>query len=78
MGMQHSTPAPHIIANTALGGQPRTRALLEPDSDAATGNLTVHRPVLPGIVCGTDSFTASYTITARFSRNRGIPAIAEL
>src|SRR6267154_4460174 len=60
MGMQHSTPAPHIIANTALGGQPRTRALLEPDSDAATGNLTVHRPVLPGIVCGTDSFTASY------------------
>jgi hypothetical protein len=35
MGMQHSTAAPHIMANTALGGQPRTRALLEPDPDTA-------------------------------------------
>src|SRR6202051_4940275 len=37
MGMQHSTAAPHITANTALGGQPRTRALLELAPDAAAG-----------------------------------------
>src|SRR5580704_8383037 len=37
IGMQHSTAAPHITANTALGGQPRTRALLEPDPDTVTG-----------------------------------------
>src|ERR1700682_1722261 len=37
MGMQHSTEAPHIVANTALGGQPRTRILLEPDPDTAAG-----------------------------------------
>src|SRR3979490_1099160 len=37
IGMQHNTPAPHIIANTALGGQPRTRDLPGPDPDTATG-----------------------------------------
>src|SRR5258707_6941265 len=37
MGIQHSTPAAHIDANTALGGQPRTRALLELTPDAAAG-----------------------------------------
>src|ERR1700712_3998475 len=40
MGMQHSTAAPHINANTALGGQPRTRALLEPAPDTAAGWIT--------------------------------------
>src|SRR6478735_5975458 len=29
IGTQHSMAAPHIDANTAVGGQPRTRALLE-------------------------------------------------
>src|SRR4051794_13995217 len=37
IGMQHSTAAPHIDANTALGGQPRTRALLKPAPDTAAG-----------------------------------------
>src|ERR1700736_5198253 len=37
MGMQHSTAAPQITANTALGGQPRTRALFELGPDAVTG-----------------------------------------
>src|SRR6202790_135899 len=37
MGRQHITAAPHITANTALGGQPRTRDLLELAPDAAAG-----------------------------------------
>src|SRR5712672_1060828 len=37
IGMQHSTPAPHLSANTALGGQPRTRALLKSAPDTAAG-----------------------------------------
>jgi hypothetical protein len=35
MGMQHSTAALHINAKTALGGQPKTRALLKPVPDDA-------------------------------------------
>src|SRR5580692_12640691 len=37
MGIQHSTAAPQITANTALGGQPSTRALVEPGPDTAAG-----------------------------------------
>src|ERR1700721_1699232 len=37
IGMQHSTAAAHIAANTALGGQPRTRALPELAPVAAAG-----------------------------------------
>ena len=33
IGMQHITPAAHINANTALGGQPRTCALTRPVPD---------------------------------------------
>src|SRR5450755_692444 len=40
IGMQHSTAAAHIAANTALGGQPRTRALLELAPDVAAGWIT--------------------------------------
>jgi hypothetical protein len=43
-----------------------------------SGNLMIPTCLAGHIVCGTDSFTASYTITTRFSRNRGIPAVAEL
>src|SRR5689334_25378616 len=37
IGMQHSTPAAHINANTLFGGQPSTRALPEPSADSVTG-----------------------------------------
>ena len=37
IGMQHSTAAPHISANTRLGGQPSTRAFLPPSCTAAAG-----------------------------------------
>ena len=37
IGMQHSTAAPHISANTTLGGQPSTRALPPALPDAAAG-----------------------------------------
>ena len=40
MGMQHKTPAAHIIANTRLGGQPRTRALPGPAPDTVAGGAT--------------------------------------
>src|ERR1700674_3211307 len=37
IGMQHNTAAAHIAANTALGGQPRTRTLRELAPDGAAG-----------------------------------------
>src|SRR5215468_7411774 len=39
MGMQHKTPAAHIIANTRLDGQPRTRALPARASDDVAGGV---------------------------------------
>src|SRR4029079_9180491 len=37
IGRQHITPAAHINANTAFGGQPRTRALIKPAPDTSGG-----------------------------------------
>jgi len=40
MGMQHRTAAPQIIANTILGGHPKTRAFSEPVRRKAIGWTT--------------------------------------
>jgi len=48
MGMQHRTAAPQIIANTILGGHPKTRAFSEPVPWKAIGWTTSGVLPLPG------------------------------